>query len=348
MFVRSNQSAAIPRCPRAGFTLVELMMVISIIAVLSTFVLVALAGVNQTAKEDRTKAQIKKIHELIMQQWEQYRYRRVPPTEHMVKVRKGLTGGNVNNKRMAIDRLRALRELMRMELPTFITDVTTPANHMRDAIDYRKPYTSSLNRAYQQWAKRAEAETGGWSPTHQQAECLYLIISQIRDADSSALEFFKENEIGDVDGDGMPEILDAWGNPIQWMLWAPGHTSPLQVGMAVNPEQDDMFDPSGLGTAYDAANFTGTYSGDGFAIDFSQLPRTLYPLIYSAGADGKFGIVLSTNQNSSRTIDQNWAVADNDPYNRDTKLKMFLLGAASVQQPDALADDISNHYLTTR
>ena len=48
---------------RAAFTLVELLMVIMLIGILSTFVLVTMAHVNETAREDRTKAQLMRIHE---------------------------------------------------------------------------------------------------------------------------------------------------------------------------------------------------------------------------------------------------------------------------------------------
>lgn len=330
------------RSARVGFTLVELLMVIMIIGILSTFVLVALTGANETAKEDRTKAQIKKIHELVMEKWEQYRYRRVPATRTMV-MRRQFGMKTVSNTKMGKERVAGLRELLRMEMPSFMSDVMSPAGKLVDPLDapkYRRPYQSALQRAYQQRA------TETWTTAHENAECLYLILSQIRDQNSSALEFFRENEIGDVDGDGMNEILDAWGNPIQWLLWAPGHLSPMQVSLSEQPEQDDPFDPSTLGSGYQATNFNGTYTGNGFNIDFSQLPRALYPLINSAGPDGKHGIVLGTNENG--VSNQNWLSANNDPYDRDSARQMFLLGATSVANAEALADDISNHYLTTR
>ena len=330
---------------RPAFTLVELLMVIMLIGILASFVLVALARVTQSAKEDRTKAQIMKIHELLMERWEQYRYRRVPATPAMTMMR--TSGGNINNRAMAFQRLIAIRELMRMELPTFKSDVESAPVFLRDPLNSTLPFQPATWRAY-----RNRAASAAWDESHQQAECLYLILSRIRDADSSALEYFRETEIGDVDGDGMKEILDAWGNPIQWMLWAPGYTSPMQRPLwddkngdgsvtpeELDPEQQDMLDPANVGSAYQNTTFAG---------DFATLPRTLYPLVYSAGPDGKFGIILSTTSVSGNTLDQNWPAAQNDPYNRDPKLKMFRLGAVSEQQPEALADDISNHYLTTR
>ena len=91
MFTRNSQHSSPSTGVRHAFTLVELLMAISVIAVLSTFVLVALAGVNQTAKEDRTKAQLAKINELLMDKWASYQYRRVPTTSRLLATRKRLS-----------------------------------------------------------------------------------------------------------------------------------------------------------------------------------------------------------------------------------------------------------------
>ena len=48
-----------------GFTLVELLVSISIITLLAAMILVALAGVQENAKTDRTRAQIARIDALI-------------------------------------------------------------------------------------------------------------------------------------------------------------------------------------------------------------------------------------------------------------------------------------------
>lgn len=354
---------------RRGFTLVELLMVILLIGILSSFVLVALSGATQSAKEDRTKAQILKIHSLLMEKWEKYEYRRVPSTLFMVARRNasealmmesGITpGAKPNNRRMAVERLNAMRELMRMELPTYKFDVvdrdgeaTARAVLLRDPVRPRVALEPALWRAYRQ-----RAINSAWDANNQQAECLYLILSQMRDGDSSALEFFKETEIGDVDGDGVNEILDAWGNPIVWMLWAPGYISPLQTPMSRNAEQHDSLDLANLGSAYVDTDsnglpnaFEGTYTmpTDGSEWAYADLPRTLYPLVCSAGPDGKFGIILSTDLQKQGNIDQIWSQVMNDPYARDTPQRIHLLGAADPLQADALADDISNHYLTTR
>jgi hypothetical protein len=44
----------------------------------------------------------------------------------------------------------------------------------------------------------------------------------MRDIAGNGLDFLHENEIGDTDGDGMLEILDAWGTPLTYIRWPAG------------------------------------------------------------------------------------------------------------------------------
>ena len=50
------------------------------------------------------------------------------------------------------------------------------------------------------------------------AECLYMIVMSI----PGAAEQFHASEIGDVDNDGLPEFIDAWGRPIRFLRWPAG------------------------------------------------------------------------------------------------------------------------------
>lgn len=263
---------------RSAFTLVELLVVIMIIVLLASMVLFAMAGVQQKAREDRTRAQISRLHELIMEAWESYQTRRAP-----VPV-------GVPPSAAAMLRLNAIRELMRMELPDRITDV------LDDPVVPGLARTS-LSRAYLRRALK------GWTQRYQGAECLYMIVSQIQVGNSNGLEFFSQSELGDVDGDGMPEILDGWGNPIEFLRWAPGFWSPLQdhnmPGGAPLPANSvvasggDVFDPTGA--------------------DLRTSLYPLYPLIFSAGPDGQYDIV--TDQRSTgQQFQYKTTNPPNDPY----------------------------------
>ncbi len=193
-------------------------MVISILTLLSSTILFALWGAQNDAKEARTRSVIKKIDALMQQRWESYRAKTLRrPNSAM------------SPNLLAAWRIAALRELMRIELPDRIEDVVLP--RVTGITD------SPLRLAY------ASQASGGWTAEHQGSECLYLILSNMRDGDVSGLEFLGESEIGDTDGDGMREVLDGWGNPIEFLRWARG----FLATWATDLNGDTVFSPRSPG-----------------------------------------------------------------------------------------------------
>src|SRR5436309_2665148 len=98
-------------CNRAGFTLTELLIVMMILGIMTGLALSGLAGAINLAKEQRTRAIITKIDQLVMEHYEDYRTRSVPLNQFAAP------------SVAARNRLYALRELMRMEMPDRVTDV---------------------------------------------------------------------------------------------------------------------------------------------------------------------------------------------------------------------------------
>jgi prepilin-type N-terminal cleavage/methylation domain-containing protein len=310
--------------PRRGFTLVELLIVMSILAILAGLTVAGLAAVVNNAREARTRSIIGKIDLLIDERWEGYRTRAVP-----VRITAGISP--IVAAQM---RLSAMRALQRMELPDRRTDIvnftTTPPTPEVSGVTGMVP--TSLQRTYFRLAVRA---TGGnpsdsttwislntWSMEHEGSECLYLILSAMKDGDKSALEFFTADEIGDTDGDGMREILDGWGRPIAFLRWAPGYSQHqgLDGAWGVAGADDD-----GNGTADDIFEAGWEFSDDvqatpvttqtriatrhptltslPFAPDpfdpvkvdprwaYPQMnPFALKPLLFSAGVDGAYDV----------------------------------------------------------
>lgn len=113
--VAKAQEAAgrITFAPRRGFTLVEMLITITIIGILAGGVLAALQSARETAKVAKTKSTITKLHYIIMARYDSYRTRRVPieiPSDTAPQF-------------AAFDRLNALHDLMRMEMPDRWSDV---------------------------------------------------------------------------------------------------------------------------------------------------------------------------------------------------------------------------------
>lgn len=267
------------RTTRRGFTLVELLVVMVIISMLASIALVAMWGAQEEARIQRTRAQIAKIHEILLPQFEAYPSRpvRLPPN---------LAPGDRRR-----DRLLILRDFMRMEFPDRQSDLLTdplfpaiPKPALRRTLELRLSQLEGMGN-------------GAWNPIHEQAECLYLILSCLRFEDRDALSYFRDSEIGNVDGDAVPEILDGWGNPIGFLRWAPGFS-----------------EHRGLDGAWGAAGVDD--DGDGVIDNYTEAGwRSIPP---AAGEDDFLSPSFIQTQNAQRSpdpfdplrVDPRWTDAD--------------------------------------
>ncbi len=132
---------------REGFTLVEMLVVISILAILASMILMALWGVAENARQRRTLSTIKRIDTYIRAHWDSLADRRVGirvgtlrglPTERQYMAVLNPSGNPATAQAIRRDRYRAygrfvaylrlaaIREIMRMELPDRKADLLTP------------------------------------------------------------------------------------------------------------------------------------------------------------------------------------------------------------------------------
>lgn len=305
---------------RRAFTLPELLIVIMIISIMSGLALAAVSGAIEMAKEARTRSIIAKIDGFIAEKYESYRTRsvpvRIPPS---IVTAQGPVGA-------ARIRLYALRDLIRMEMPERVTDVVDgPA--VLSATPLVQMSVPSALRSYRRIASRncGAAWATNWTDTFQGSECLFLILSGIQDGDKQATDFFQPEEIGDTDGDGMKEILDGWGRPIEFLRWAPGFTVQAGEATTVDTKNPDPFDPTHADLHW------GTFA-----------PFALRPLIYSAGRDKQYDMNISGGLRYFATT------PPDDPYHNYGVAGQPVAGERYDNDGDGISrDNITNHYQET-
>jgi prepilin-type N-terminal cleavage/methylation domain-containing protein len=323
---------------RRGFTLIELLVVMGLIGFLASMLTYALLGAQADARVARTRGTITKLNDVILAQWEEYRYRPVDMRRESFRLAgqsialpPGEFPASMGAREQAYFRMLILRDTMRMEAPDSACDLLFgPAfysvyddpppslSRMRGGAylaqrAYPKTFGALYQALYQAIDNSDNADvlnaksqfplappssigvdgvyigTGAapalftgdslagarkWNEIVSSGELLYLIVANSQYAGSPALENFRASEIGDPDEDGLLEFIDAWGNAIHWIRWPAGYPSDLNRYSGT-----DAMDP--LQTDW---RFVSTSVPD-------QLkPRTIVPLIMSAGADESFGV----------------------------------------------------------
>jgi prepilin-type N-terminal cleavage/methylation domain-containing protein len=346
---------------RRAFTLVELLVSIVIVGILASIILFALASVTESAKADKTRSTISKLNSLVMAKYESYRTRRVPVDEKLVA---NYWNYPANTFGWAEARVDVIRELMRMEMPDRYSDIQdNPVNKMKDASGTVTPMaTPSATIAY-----RAALPT---APNFhfEAAKCLYMLVSLGLD-DPDVMSQFSEDEIVRDDLDGMRYFVDGWGQPIFYVRWPAGFSSPLQPWNVnptdvfnkttvnkVYPATHDPFDPL---HAYRPGVGDPFYNPDSTVAASSQVYPALYPLILSGGPDRITDIYLNGIPNGggtefqySKTSPPNnpYVVANNGLFGGPADLpSIFTPANITSQQGDGVdnsIDNITNHDMS--
>ncbi|WP_372896624.1 type II secretion system protein [Stieleria sp.] len=363
---RANLAKAANRCV-TGFTLVELLVVMTVMVTLGGMLTYALASAATDARIKRTQADVLTIGQLLQTRMNEVSLSKVSliygspssiPTQGNVgglgSTSTSLAAGPGSFEAEERSRLvlMARRDLIRMVLPECRADLLFPPaslqfrtrtagggwqaniaqirppaqwNRMRTlvgldsaaSLDARvannpctDPLVDGIAAAYSgggfqfpfnQFADGdllsddpADPLDRFWSRTNESAECLYLILATTEMFGTKAIDRIPSTSIGDTDGDGFLEILDAWGNPYEMIRNPAGLDSPALRNFVASggslpqqyPSDPDPFDFLLSDYRYDAANYATTPP----APQQAYHPYYLPPVVISAGQDGEFGI----------------------------------------------------------
>ena len=378
------------RCRKAfssGFTLVELLAVTVIIAILASLTTLAMNSSVQAAKEAKTRGTILKLDTALQQIYESYedKFENIFSSNHEANLRNQVGGGVPNDEFQRIvgkAKLHFIRDLMRMEMPIDWNEV-----NFNDATTTDGPISiAPTTNTYSIWVEKprvldfyrdAYTNTGAANINTRlaSAELLFLVVMNLN---PEALESFHESEIGDIDGNGLFEFHDAWGNPIQYLRWAPAFAGsdkqpdvitrsgfPLNTDLPDNAgdsdnvttwknndpasvDNDEWDDPSTISDTtvralVSAMQQAASKHHDPFDTEWQTRSWFLYPVVFSAGADQKNDIyMVSPTYSASMTAWTSTSQPMIDPFETP-------LGIPQNKDDDGVLnhyDNIHNHRIS--
>ena len=232
-----------------AFTLVELLVVVSIILVLMAMIGSAVSAARGSQRVQATQALIARLDSVIQQHYSSYASRPVP----------GATS--------AADRGTRLRLLATHELPDSWATV-------QNIISGTSTTGVPLTPPQAAYAGLLASSTSAPTDSFADAECLFMIVMMGGVADCLSCDALGTSQMGDTDNDGAFEFLDAWKQPIRYVLWP----SALQL-------------PPSSGTPF----FSSTQPFTG-GTPAAAKGGTMRPLIFSGGPQQPFlGPNISAN-----------------------------------------------------
>jgi prepilin-type N-terminal cleavage/methylation domain-containing protein len=210
---RPIRERATPNAPLRlrGFSLVEILVVLGIIAFLTAAIVVVMPRLGNASKIAATQATIKKVDELLND--------RINGFNRWINTQNTLAGNNA---------------------PSYVVSSPFAGVYTQNPLLYKLLATKyAFRTAFPQNFQEATNLPAYNTSAHQQvtesAALLYLILTQaaVFDTEPPAAADLKGVEVADTDHDGLMEIVDAWGQPLRYYRWPTRLFRPVPPGGAV-------------------------------------------------------------------------------------------------------------------
>ena len=299
-----------PLCHPKGVTLIEIIVVITLIAVIAGWILVAWGTVPETAQIEATKALITKIDQALSTALDEFNRESAHP------IASDVADAGTDADRNARSSVIARKRLFRERFPQNLASAIAARNAGRISFPDANVYDSSKNVA-----------------ATEPAECLYWIVTAARRRGGTQANLdFRASEVADTDGDGLKEFVDAWGNPLVWVREPMVEFDRVTTNTPSGNPEPDPYDPANLLTGAASSQWAKYRSNRDSG---NTRSRHFCPVIVSAGPDGQVGVQWYCT-NSAHTVAQDTPGRCSD-CGRDLTLDMT--GHADVSQ---VADNITN------
>jgi prepilin-type N-terminal cleavage/methylation domain-containing protein len=262
---------------RSGFTLLELLMVIAIISVMMSLVFFVMNGMTENAEAEATKTTVNKINRLLEQRIEAFeRAFKGSRRDAYVKATVGLLtviDGRFDHFRTFPEQappsivLLAHKAAFRFEFPQRMVELILAAgddinfNGLPDSVEQKIARPNARAALFQQtgseptdaqiqalvnsrWDVHKANAAAGRDKT-ESSELLYytLVISGTFGSSPVDADQFSPLEVVDTDEDGLPEFVDAWGEPFRFYRWPTRLIDPTAPNPFV-PDFDNPADPT--------------------------------------------------------------------------------------------------------
>ena len=232
---------------RNAFTLIELLVVVATILLLMSLTAVAVSSARSSQRRNQTRVTISKINEVLSSQWRTYPSQSGSPAF-------------IRRNRITADLPPNWKDVAYLVTNTDFKNPNPPSQ-----IEFVADRLTRAQKTYISSYRNGPTP----SPEFGDDECLFLAVMYGGFAgclDCAGLRVNKDFK--DTDGDGWNEFVDAWGNPLSFILWPVGLQKP------------------------DGTNFfNATSSSD-------TLTFGMRPFVFSAGPDGKYGIEMGGTTSS--------------------------------------------------
>jgi prepilin-type N-terminal cleavage/methylation domain-containing protein len=224
---------------RPAFTLIELIVVISIIALLATITISAVFRLQSSQKESNTVTHLTKIQMTLSQQEKAARAQIATDKSYESLLRSYTldTSGNYDLQRA---KALAFKLQLRREFPQTYAEVRCAAVFPATDLNLRSAYGGKpafLN-----------AIQGNGTPDTESAALLFLILTQSKGGAATDPETIARTSTIDIGGKQMRVFVDEWGTPICFRRWARDteiialtelNLPPHVVASAINKDPDD-------------------------------------------------------------------------------------------------------------